>query len=55
MTKITNGGPKDLFPALLKDDPEQRSLSYAIERAVLLINDSGFVEMVITETMSQWE
>ena len=37
MTKITNGGPKDLFPALLKDDPEQQALSYAIERAMLLI------------------
>lgn len=37
MTKITNGGPKDLLPVLLKDDPEQQALSYAIERAMLLV------------------
>lgn len=37
MTKITDGGPKDLLPPVLKDDPEVQALSYAIEEAAKLI------------------
>lgn len=37
MIKITDGGPKDLLPSVLKNEPEMQALSYAIERAMRLL------------------
>lgn len=34
MIKIADGGPKDLLPPAIKDDPDMQAYSYAIERAV---------------------
>lgn len=34
MIKITDGGPKDLLPPVLKNEPKMQALSYAIERAM---------------------
>lgn len=37
MIKITDGGPKDLLPSVLKNEPKMQALSYAIERAMRLL------------------
>ena len=37
MTKITDGGPKDLLPPVLKTEPEMQAFSYAIEQAMQLL------------------
>ncbi len=37
MIKVTDGGPKDLWPPAIKSDPEQIALSYAIEQAAKLV------------------
>ncbi len=37
MIKIMDGGPKDLLPSVLKNEPEMQALSYAIERAMRLL------------------
>ena len=37
MIKMTDGGPKDLLPPILKNDPDMAAYSYAIEMAVGLV------------------